>query len=57
MAHVPPVKRLEKTAQFIRLATRQIQENTPELAVRTLKNAENEINILRKDPKSEELPS
>ncbi|MBW5893145.1 hypothetical protein IM880_13060 [Pectobacterium polaris] len=54
MAHVPPVKRLEKTAQFIRLATRQIQENTPELAVRTLKNAENEINILSKDGKTNE---
>lgn len=57
MAHVSPVKRLEKTAQFIRLATRQVQENTPELALRTLNNAANEINILRKDPKSEELPS
>lgn len=55
MAHVSPVKRLEKTAQFIRLAIRQIQENTPELALRTLNNAANEVAILRKDPKTEEL--
>lgn len=54
MAHVSPLKRLEKTAQFIRLAMRQIQENTPEQALRTLNNAANEVTILAKDGKTNE---
>lgn len=57
MAHVSPVKRLERVAQFLRTATRQIQENTPDKALQTLANATNEVKILVKDPKTGELSS
>ncbi len=54
MAHVSPLKRLERVAQFLRTATRQIQENTPDKALQTLTNATNEVKILSKDGKTNE---
>lgn len=54
MAHVSPVKRLERVAQFLRTATRQIQENTSDKALQTLANATNEVKILSKDGKTNE---
>lgn len=55
MARTNPQKRTDKITSFIRLAIRQIQDRTPDQALKTLNNACNEMKILSKDVTSDDL--